>query len=111
MLLLSNLYEYVTKWWKSFGFAEHILVKWDPKKGFIQLYPSQAKLGNGNEKSGYFWAGALVQWLWEETRGRKVVGLNPSTVRKMDGHFFTLISNKNCNGCLKKTENKQKEAE
>ena len=28
----------------------------------------------------------------------------------LDGHFFTLISCKNCNVCLKKTENKQKEA-
>ena len=30
------------------------------------------------------WAGALVQWLWEETRDLKVVGSNPNTVYWMD---------------------------
>ena len=28
--------------------------------------------------------------------------------RILDGHFFTFICCKNCNVCLKKTENKQK---
>ena len=30
------------------------------------------------------WAGALVQWLWEETHVPKVVGSNPRTVYWMD---------------------------
>ena len=40
------------------------------------------------------WAGAVVQWLWDETRNLIIVGLNPSTVL-LDGHFFTLICGKN----------------
>ena len=37
---------------------------------------------------GNSWAGALVQWLWEETHVPKVVGLNPSAVYWMDMAFF-----------------------
>ena len=50
-------------------------------------------------------AGALVYWLWEETRVLKVVGSNPSTIFLMD--IFTHISCKNCNVCLK-AQNKLK---
>ena len=42
--------------------------------------------------------------LWEETRVVEDLGLNPST----GWTFFTLICYKNCNVCLKKTENKLK---
>ena len=35
--------------------------------------------------------GALVQWLWEETRVPKVVGLNPSTVYWMDIFHMYLL--------------------
>ena len=35
------------------------------------------------------WAGALVQWLWEETHVVKVVGSNPGTIKWMD--FFSHI--------------------
>ena len=36
--------------------------------------------------------GALVQWLWEETRDLKVVGSNPGTVYSMDifSHIFVV---------------------
>ena len=53
------------------------------------------------------WAGAVVQWLWDETRNLIIVGLNPSTVL-LDGHFFTLICGKKCiEVCFEKTKNKR----
>ena len=46
-------------------------------------------------------AGDLVLWLWEETHVPKVVGLNPSTVYRVD--IFTFICCKSCNDvCLKR---------
>ena len=59
----------------------------------------------------YVWAGALVQWLLEETHVLKlwVQILAPDT--GWTRYFFTLICCKICIVCLKKTENKQKEAE
>ena len=41
--------------------------------------------------------GALVQWLWEETRVLMVVVSNPSTAYQMD-----ILSCKNCKVCLLK---------
>ena len=38
-----------------------------------------------------FWAGALVQWLWDETGKLKVVCSNPSTAHWIDIiHIFFL---------------------
>ena len=48
----------------------------------------------------------MVQLLWEETHVLKVVGLIPGTVYWMNIKWRT-----NGNICLKKTGNKQKEAE
>ena len=55
-------------------------------------------------------AGALVQWLWEETYVPNVVSSNPSIVYWMDifSHLFVV---KIVLVCLKNTETKQKEAE
>ena len=55
-------------------------------------------------------AGALFQWLWEETHVSKVVGSNPGAGYWMDMTFFTLICCKNCIVCLKKTKINKKEA-
>ena len=50
--------------------------------------------------------GALVYWLREETPLLKVVSLNPSTFTGWT--LSTWICCKNCNVCLKSTENKLK---
>ena len=42
------------------------------------------KTSDGLIKKTSAWAGALVQWLWEETHVPKVVGSNPGTVYWMD---------------------------
>ena len=49
-----------------------------------------------------FRMGALVWWLWKMTHVREVVGLNPSTVYRMDMTFLTLICCKSCIVCLKR---------
>ena len=52
-------------------------------------------------------AGDLVLWLWEETHVPKVVGLNPSTVYRVD--IFTFICCKSCNDvCLKRQKKTKK---
>ena len=58
-------------------------------------------------QNDYFWAEALVLWLWEETLVQEVLGSNPGTVYWMD-IFSSLFVVKNC--LFEKTENKQKEA-
>ena len=37
------------------------------------------------------WAGALVEWLWEETHMMKVVGSNPSAIYWMDIFHINLL--------------------
>ena len=39
----------------------------------------------------YFWAGALVKWLWEETHVMTVVGSNLGTVYWMDVFNINLL--------------------
>ena len=53
-------------------------------------------------KNWSLWAGALVQWLWEETHVPKVVGSNPGALYWMVITFFTYICCNNCNVCLKR---------
>ena len=64
-------------------------------------------LNNLRNKHLQTWAGALVQWLWEETQIPNGVGLNPGTVNWMDisSHLFVV---KFCNVCLKRPKINEK---
>ena len=57
----------------------------------------------------YVRAGALVQWLWEETHVQEVVGSNSGSAQVLDGHF-TYIAVKIWNVCLKRPKDKDTRA-
>ena len=75
----------------------------------VEISPLWTKI-KSLDKIWKVWAGALVQWLWEETHIPKVVGSNPSAGYWMDMTFFTLICCKNCIVCLKRPKINKKEA-
>ena len=64
---------------------------------YIELAKLEPERDDRESNKSFKKAGALVQWLWEETHVPKVIGSNPSTL------YFHYICCKNCNDvCLKR---------
>ena len=58
---------------------------------YIELAKLEPERDDRESNKSFKKAGALVQWLWEETHVPKVIGSNPGAVYWMDMTFSTLI--------------------